>query len=618
MENAGTMRRVAPGIVGLLLLMAIPLASAQLQVGDDLRMKANGLFTFGYTGDFGEGSQVASDHGLTFGMDGNLSGSYYNPNFLSFNVNPYVNQSRDNSNYQSLTGASGVNGAVNLFTGSHFPGSVSFHDDYNSTGTFGLQGSPDFTTHGRGDGFGIGWSALIPGLPTLSVGYQQGSGSGTVYGSDQETSSDSRLFNVRSSYAIEGFHLNGFYDHNTLNATYPEFLTGNQESVSDTSGHDFGFGANRNLPINGSMYINYNRSEASTDFQGQNDSTNSYTTSTETSGVTFHPTQKLSLFANQSYTDNLSGFLNQTVISSGSVQTPFNLGSGSDSLQFSGGAAYQFTNFLGAQGQATYYDQYYFGKSYTGTFITGNVNYNRRILNMFTFSAGIVEESNGQGSNSVGFLGNVNYFRRIKGWETSGSFAYAQNVQSVLITYTTSYYNYTARLHRRFGPGLTWIATYNGTRSGLTQQPGSDNHSESYTTSFSSRRFTVSGNYSKSNGESILTSTGLVALPPTPGVPTGDLVLFNADSYGGGVSATPLRHLTIAASFSRALSNTLSNATYSRNNTEIFNAQLQYHLRRIGLLSGFTRFTQGISATGLPPGTANSYFVGVSRWFDFF
>jgi len=128
----------------------------------------------------------------------------------------------------------------------------------------------------------------------------------------------------------------------------------------------------------------------------------------------------------------------------------------------------------------------------------------------------------------------------------------------------------------------------------------------------------VSGNYSKSNGESILTSTGLVALPPTPGVPTGDLVLFNADSYGGGVSATPLRHLTIAASFSRALSNTLSNATYSRNNTEIFNAQLQYHLRRIGLLSGFTRFTQGISATGLPPGTANSYFVGVSRWFDFF
>ena len=57
---------------------------------------------------------------------------------------------------------------------------------------------------------------------------------------------------------------------------------------------------------------------------------------------------------------------------------------------------------------------------------------------MFTFSAGVLEESNGQGSNSVGFVGNANYFHKIKGWETSGSFSYAQNEQSVLVTYTTS------------------------------------------------------------------------------------------------------------------------------------------------------------------------------------
>ena len=104
---------------------------------------------------------------------------------------------------------------------------------------------------------------------------------------------------------------------------------------------------------------------------------------------------------------------------------------------------------------------------------------------MFTFSAGVVEESNGQGSNSVGFIGNVNYFHRIKGWETSGSFSYAQNVQSVLVTYTTSYYNYSGRLHRRFGHGLAWIASFNGSHSGLTNQPGSNNDSKSYSTSFS-------------------------------------------------------------------------------------------------------------------------------------
>jgi hypothetical protein len=101
-------------------------------------------------------------------------------------------------------------------------------------------------------------------------------------------------------------------------------------------------------------------------------------------------------------------------------------------------------------------------------------------------------------------------------------------------------------------------------------------------------------------------------------VPASDLIIYNGDSYGGGLSATPLRRLTLSATYSRALSNTLSNTTNSHNNTEILNAQMQYHLRRIGLLAGFTRFTQSISAGGVPPGTANSYFIGVSRWFDFF
>jgi hypothetical protein len=610
------MKRFAPGVVGLLLLVAMPLASAQLKVGDDLQMKAGGLFTAGYSGDYGD--QIQSSHGLNFGMNGNVSGSFYNPNFLSFSLTPYFNQSQANSSFQSLTGASGISATANLFTGSHFPGSVSYRDDYNSTGTFGLVGQPNFTTHGHGDGFSIGWSALLPDLPTLSASYSQGSGSGTVYGTNQETGSDTKLFNVRSTYVIDSFHLNGYYDHNNLHSIYPAFLSGEQESVSNTSGHDFGFGANRNLPINGSFYANFNRSQASTDFLGQQDDTSSYTTSTENSGASFHPTQKLSVFANESYTDNLSGFLSQNLISSGTVQTPFNFGTGSKSLTLGGGASYQFTNYLSGQAQATYYDQRYFDQSYTGTYISGTVNFNRRLWDMFTFSVGVVDASNGQGSNSVGFIGNVNYFHRFQAWETSGSFSYAQNVQSILITYTTSYYNYTARVRRRLGYGLSWLAIYNGNRTGLTQEAGNGSHSDSYSSSFSSRRFSLTGNYSKSTGQSILTSAGLVVLPPTPGVPASNLILYNADSYGGGLSATPVKRLTVSGTFSRALSNTLSDVTNSRNNTEIFNTQVQYHLRRIGVLGGFTRFTQGVSASGTPPATANSFFIGVSRWFDFF
>ena len=73
---------------------------------------------------------------------------------------------------------------------------------------------------------------------------------------------------------------------------------------------------------------------------------------------------------------------------------------------------------------------------------------------MFTFSGSVIDSSNGQGTNSLGFVGNVNFFRSIKGWQLSGVFSYAQNVQSILVTYTTSYYNYNANLHRRLPGGI--------------------------------------------------------------------------------------------------------------------------------------------------------------------
>src|SRR5215469_9656638 len=179
-------------------LLATQFASAQVQIGDNTHMNAGGLFSVGYAGDYGD--QIQSSHGLQFGASGNLSGYYYNPNFLNFNVTPYYNQSTADSSFQSLTNASGVAATANFFTGSRFPGSVTYRYDYNSTGNFGLPNTPNFTTQGTGQGFGVTWSALLPDWPTLTVGYQQGSGSGTLYGTNQESSSDQKLFNVHSSY----------------------------------------------------------------------------------------------------------------------------------------------------------------------------------------------------------------------------------------------------------------------------------------------------------------------------------------------------------------------------------------------------------------------------------
>jgi hypothetical protein len=605
-------------ILGLAVLAMAPLAVGQITIGENTKLSAGGLATFGYQGDYGD--DIQSSHGITAGFDGKISGSYYNPNFLSFTANPYYNQSRADSNYQSLTGASGVNGTANFFTGSHFPGSVNYHYDANSTGTFGLIGQPNFTTVGRSQGFGVNWSAIMPDLPTIAVGFSEGSGHSTLYGTDEEANSSSKLFNVHSNYQIEGFRLNGYYDHNSLKSAFPEFLASQGQSSLDSNGQDFGFGAQHSLPIHGSFYASYYRSTATSNYVseettgGSNSNDSNYTSSNESVTASFHPVTKLNLNVTQNYVNNLTGYLAQTVAGNGVVTPGINLGSGSYSSTFGGGATYNFTNYLSASGQATYYQQHYFGKSYDGTYLAGTLNYGKRLWDTFTFSMSVIDSSNGQGTNAVGFVGNINFFRRFGLWQTSGQFSYAQNVQTLLVTYTNSYYNYSANLRRRLPAGMTWIAAFNGNHSGLTNYAGTSNHGESYSTSLSMRRLDVNGYYTQSNGISLLGSGGIVTPTPTPGVT--DYILFNGSSYGGGISVTPARRLSIAGTFSRAISDTVA-STYSHNNTEIFNAQMQYHLRRIGLLAGYTRFTQGISAVGAPANTT-TYFVGVSRWFDFF
>ena len=616
--------RVAHRIIGLATLAIAQIAFSQsqpqtqtpeLSIGENTKLSAGGLFTFGYSGDYGD--VISSQHGLNFGVDGRLSGYYYNPNFISFTATPYYNQSRANSSYQSLTGATGVNGTANFFGGSHFPGSVSYHYDRNSSGTFGLAGQPNFTTVGNDQGFGINWSALLPNMPTLSVGYSQGGGSGTIYGTDEQTNSNARLLNVRSGYEIAGFRLNAFLDRNSISSTYPQFLAGQSESVQDSTGDDVGFGAQHALPFHGQFSANYTRASADTSYlsdAGQTSSKSNYTDDIINTGASFHPTMKLTLNVTENYTSNLNGYLAQSLGTGGTVEPGLSLGSGAHSSTLGGGATYQFTNYLSASSQATYYDQFYFGKSYTGTYLSGTVSYGRRLLDMFTFSGSVIDSSNGQGTNSLGFVGNMNFFRSIKGWQLSGVFSYAQNVQSILVTYTTSYYNYNANLHRRLPGGLQWTAAFNGSHSGLTNYQGTSSRSEGYSTSLGSRRYNLFANYTQATGISLLGATGFVPVSGTPGVT--DFITFGGSSYGGGISVTPIRRLVIAGSYSRAISNTLGQ-TISHNNTVIYDAQMHYHLRKIGLDAGYTRFTQGISAVGAPASTT-AYFVGISRWFDFF
>ncbi len=116
MEGISKIRSVCYGCA-VMALLALP-SAAQLDVGDNLHMNLSGTVGFNYAGDIDQG---ASDHGMGFTGNGTLTGSYYSPNFLNFNVSPFYNRMQSDSTFGSLTNATGVSSSVNLFNGKPFP-----------------------------------------------------------------------------------------------------------------------------------------------------------------------------------------------------------------------------------------------------------------------------------------------------------------------------------------------------------------------------------------------------------------------------------------------------------------------------------------------------------------
>ena len=138
-------------------------------------------------------------HSLGFAGRGMISGDYYNPNFLSFNLLPYYGRSQDNSDMQSISDASGYNGTLNIFKGSHFPGIVTFDQTWNNR-DFWDSRRGGLATKNNNHGLNVGWSALLPGLPTFSVGFGDTGGTSSLLGSDESTASSTSNFNLGSTY----------------------------------------------------------------------------------------------------------------------------------------------------------------------------------------------------------------------------------------------------------------------------------------------------------------------------------------------------------------------------------------------------------------------------------
>ncbi|MGB8260590.1 MAG: hypothetical protein WCE75_09575 [Terracidiphilus sp.] len=596
-----------------LLALVLP-AAAQVHVDGLSVTSLSGMLAPGYTADYG--NQTSSDHTWTLGGSATLAGAYYKPSFLSYNASVYVNQSRANSNYQSISSTSGAYFTANLFGGSRFPGSVSYSKAFDSEGSYSVPGVANYVTHGNTDNFSINWSENIPNAPSFSAGYQLGNSQYTVYGSTDHGSNSFHSLNLHSGYSLMGFNMGAYYNLGGNHSLIPEIVSSVGTIRTQTDNSAEGFNVAHSLPLQGSISAAYSRSTWDTNALGYR--TNG-TIDLVNALAAVHPTAKFALSFSTSYTDNLAGQLIQQVVSGGGTASTINNSQPSNSLDLTGVATYSPQQRLQTSAFVERRSQTFLGESYGVNSFGGNTAYSHLMRNG-TLNATVTvvdNEADKSGSNSLGFSANTNYTTHLRNWDVTALFGYSQNVQTLLITYMSSSYNFSGTVRRKFGD-LIVSAGAGGARTGLTQDPGATNSSQSYNASIGyGSAITATGNYTKGNGQALATGGGLIPTPP-PVPPSNSYVLFGGDSYSFAVSASPVDRFIVSVSYSKSHSNTTSSTVASANQNNQLNALVQYQVRKLHFTSGFARLEQGFSGSKSAPQDLSSFYIGVARWFNFF
>ena len=608
---------MAAGLMAI--AFALP-AQAQLQLGNEVSMKASGNVSFGYTADYS--NLTGSDHTLTPSGNGDLSGYYYAPGFVSFDVQPFYNESRANSSYQSIFQSSGVNGTASIFSGSHFPGTVSYSKIYNSEGGLSIPGIGTLTTKGNSDNLALGWGIHVPDYPSVSFQFLDGNTDSTVFGTTQPSTFNAKTFGTQVTDTLAGFNLSAGYQYNKLHTLTPEFLSGQQEpTTSDSSGNSFNFGVGHKLPLRGSFSSSFSRSEFNSEDSVAGDSSNG-TIDTVNAGVGFEPTRNLELGSNAQYTNNLTGMLYQSYIAAGVVLPSSLLDYSTHSLDVNSHASYTLPSLhISLMGNADHRQQTVLGTDLSSDTFNEMITYGNDFLGGYINATSGVTQTTvnvNTGASSLGLFDNASYQRNVKQWNLTGSFNYTRNTQTMFIGYTTSGYGYSSGLGRKINAYTYWSANAVMSKSMFNNVAGSGNNSQSYSTSLTLKRMSFSGSYGKADGTSILTATGLVPVSSTPIIPALPAVFFNGHSYSFSASATPMRGLVLSATYAKSRSDTTSDSAYSSNSNAQLTTMLQYKVRQLWIQGGYLKLQQGFSITGQPYASYSSFYMGITRWFNFF
>lgn len=590
-------------------------AAAQLTVGDNVNMNLTGNLGYGYTGSFG--NTINSSHGSGVVGDAHLTGYYFHPNFLTFDVRPYYDRNQNSSDSQSINRGTGIGSSVNLFGGSRFPGSISYGLDFSNNSQFQVGGISSLVGNSNGQNFGVSWSLLFPDMPHVTASYAIGNSNSSIEGLPQENASSSKTFSLNSGYQLAGWNLQGYLNNVRSHFSTLGFLTADRLS-SGGSSTAFGAAAQHALPLHGSVSLGWGHSLYNPEDKSNG---NNWTSTTYTEGATFQPWTRLSISQNLGYTTNLFGALERTVFQNG-VVTPVTIGNGSHALYFGTSASVYVGYGFSVGSYFNHRVQTFSNQDVSDSQYGATVNYNYRhpILGFIYLGLGVVNTANQEGNNGAALVGNIGMSKNFGKWETSADFNYAQNTQTLGIVATTSSTSYGGTLRRRFTRQTSWGVGFRGSHSAITARDGDANRSESYSSSLSWRRFSVGGSYSQSSGTAVLTYEGTLTSTPLGALITNDFLLFNARSYSVNGAALLFRRLSVGGGYSQFSSGTLQqlNNVGLRTDGDLYHSHVDYRLRKFSFAGGYNRVMQDISTPPGPPRTVNTFFISLTRWFNVF
>jgi len=601
-------------MISAAVLFATSAARAQVTVGDDLHMNLDGSLAVGYFGS--NGNVVQATHSLSLGGEGDLRGDYLDPRVINFVVSPYYNLSRANSSIQSIFDASGLNASTQIFSGSKYPGSISFGKDWNHEGEFGLPGTVAYKTRGSDQYFNANWSLFQPSYPSLSVSYGMGNSDYQVLGSTTEGNSSSRIFSLHSGYQVLGFNVLGGYSDFKLTEKLPEISNGSESILGSTDQKQGQLGISRRFGQRASMVANLSRSHFTVDFSG---TPVAQTYDNAAASFSATPAKGLVVAVGGAYTDNLAGQIFQPIVGGGGAVPP-PIESVSHSVDLSATTSYTPVHDLSIQGTVDHRAQSYAGLGVSSNDYTAGVSYGHSLLGgTFSSYASVTRyTSNVYNEAASGGSGNVNYSRRVGAWSGSVMARYSRNAQTALAAYTQSGYGYGLTATRKLG---TWIWTLgaNGSENRIDAVSNSSSFSQGYSSGLSAGKLSFNGNYTRSNGNSIQGVAGLIPAPvPSPVVPPTLLILYGGKAYGAAAGYTPIRGLVLTADYSHARYHTVQASSFSNNLLQQADAKAEWYFRQLHFTAGYSRLLQGFGSELGTPVRVNSFYVGVFRTMHFF